>query len=378
MTVRREKRRDPETGAERWFWMVDVAFQHADGRVERARKVSPVQTKRGAQEYERQLRDALLNPKKPRKEVPTFEAFVDERWMPTYPAAAGNRHTTIKEKNAHLTRYLKPLLGKRRLDEIRGEVLDKFFAEMRKKGLNAKTIKNVGATLRRALVSAVEWDVIEAIPRFPKIKTTDSPWDFLTPEESEKVMAAARTEDELALLMFPLHTGARAGEQLALEWGDIDWHNGLVIFRRSSTGGVVGPTKSGRERRVPMTASLAKALKAMKLRQLKSQLVFCRPDGSPLKIDQLHERLWGALRRAGLRRIRWHDLRHTFASQLIMKNVPLLQVQAWMGHSTIAMTMRYAHLAPGGAAGYIAVLDGDAAKVQGTAGREPESEPMAT
>ena len=73
MSVRRVKRRDPKTGAERQFWIVDVVFEHADGRVERARKVSPVQTKRGAEEYERQLRAALLHPIA-RKEVPTFES----------------------------------------------------------------------------------------------------------------------------------------------------------------------------------------------------------------------------------------------------------------------------------------------------------------
>ena len=71
---------------------------------------------------------------------------------------------------------------------------------------------------------------------------------------------------------------------------------------------------------------------------------------------QLHERLWSACRRAGLREIRWHDLRHSFASQLVMKGVPLRQVQDWLGHSTMAMTMRYSHLAPG--AGHaIRVLD---------------------
>src|SRR4051812_4376126 len=67
----------------------------------------------------------------------------------------------------------------------------------------------------------------------------------------------------------------------------------------------------------------------------------------PLTLWQLHQRLEGACRRAGLRAIRWHDLRHTFASHLVMANVPLRQVQDWMGHSTMAMTMRYAHLMPG-------------------------------
>jgi integrase len=119
--------------------------------------------------------------------------------------------------------------------------------------------------------------------------------------------------------------------------GDIDWHNNLVVFRRSSTRGQVGPTKSGRERKVPMTERLAEALRRMK--HLRGKLVFCRADGKPLTLWQLHERLWGACRRAGLREVRWHDLQHTFASQLVSAGVPLRQVQDWLGHSTITMTM---------------------------------------
>jgi integrase len=129
----------------------------------------------------------------------------------------------------------------------------------------------------------------------------------------------------------------------------------LVVFRRSSTRGLVGPTKSGKDRKVPLTGELERALKAV--RHLRGKLVFCNEDGSPMKLDQLHERLWTACRRAGLREIRWHDLRHSFGSQLAIANVPVRQIQGWMGHSTIAMTMRYMHLAPGGGREFIAALE---------------------
>jgi hypothetical protein len=89
--------------------------------------------------------------------------------------------------------------------------------------------------------------------------------------------------------------------------------------------GIVGPTKSGRERKVPITESLLAALKS--IRHARGPRVFCKPDGSMVKIGHLHEKLWGACRRAGLRRIRWHDLRHSFASQLVIAGAPLRQVQ---------------------------------------------------
>jgi site-specific recombinase XerD len=79
----------------------------------------------------------------------------------------------------------------------------------------------------------------------------------------------------------------------------------------------------------------------------------------PLSLWQLHERLWSSCRRAGLRRIRWHDCRHSFASQLVMASTPLRQVQEWLGHSTIMMTMRYSHLAPGGGREFLSALDGE-------------------
>jgi site-specific recombinase XerD len=98
------------------------------------------------------------------------------------------------------------------------------------------------------------------------------------------------------------------------------------------------------------------ALKSIK--HLKGPLVFCREDGQPYSLWQLHERLWGACRRAELRKIRWQDCRHSFASQLVILGTPLRQVQEWLGHSTIMMTMRYAHLAPGGGKEFMAALDG--------------------
>jgi integrase len=170
------------------------------------------------------------------------------------------------------------------------------------------------------------------------------------------VIAATRTAEEHALLMFAFHTRARAGEQLALEWGAIDSVNKFVTFKRSSTDGVVTEaTKSKRVRRVPLTASLIAALKAIK--HLKGSLVFCNSDGSPMTLWQLHERLEGACRRAGLRMIRWHDCRHSFASQLVIAGTPLPQVQEWLGHGSIMMTMRYSHLAPGGGREFLSVLD---------------------
>ena len=357
MSVRRETRRDPKTGAAREFWMVDVVFEHADGRTERVRKVSPVQTRRGAEEYERQLRGAFLDPRPARKEVPTVQAF-QERWLTT-DAEATNRPSTISEKKSDLRNYIVPFFGTKRLDAIRNEDISAFYAMLRKKGLAPKSVRNVGATLHRLLVCALEWDLIEKLPRFPKIKAPDSAWDFFTREEVATLLAGVADPFERAVLLFAFDTGARSGEQIALRWGDLDFHNRLVVIRRASSRGKVGLTKNGKERRIPMTERLASALLAVRqLRHLKGDaLVFSDPKGKPFDPWTLARLVERACKRVGLRIIRRHDCRHSFASQLVTAGVPLLQVQAWLGHSTIGMTMRYAHLAPGSGANLIAVLD---------------------
>jgi hypothetical protein len=137
---------------------------------------------------------------------------------------------------------------------------------------------------------------------------------------------------------------ARAGELLALEWTDVDFRQKLVTFRRSRTGGITTDTKSRRPRQVPLSETLAAALQAH--RHLRGPLVFCQEDGTHLTLWFLHGALERAARRAQLRLLRWHDLRHSFASNLTIGGTPLRQVQEWMGHASITMTMRYAHLAP--------------------------------
>jgi len=354
-------------------WRYRIVVKLPDGQVARVSGTPTLNTRVECERAERDhVQRALHPPPAPieKKEVPTFSKFVTEQWLPTYPASVGNRPTSIREKKNHVRRHLIPALGRQRLHEIRGQVVDRFFADLRKPKpigkngtrqhtLSDKSIKNIRATLRRILASAFEWELIDRIPNLPKVKVTDKGWDFFSRDEVTKLVAVTRDDEERALLTFSLDTGARAGEQLALEWGDIDWHNNLVVFRRSSTRGEVGPTKSGRERKVPMTERLGEALRRMK--HLRGKLVFCRADGKPFTLWQLHERLWSACRRAGLREIRWHDLRHTFASQLVSAGVPLRQVQDWLGHSTITMTMRYSHLAPGQGAELIRALENPSA-----------------
>ena len=116
------------------------------------------------------------------------------------------------------------------------------------------------------------------------------------------------------------------------------------MVRRSLTRGVVGPPKGKRSREIPLSPEALGTLK--RHRHLRGELVFCGQAGGFLTKNEARCILQRSCKSAGLRPIGWHSLRHSFASHLVMKGVSLKAVQELLGHTTIQMTMRYAHLSP--------------------------------
>ena len=139
------------------------------------------------------------------------------------------------------------------------------------------------------------------------------------------------------MINVALHTGLRRGELFALKWNTVDFNTALITIPR---------TKSGETRRVPMNGSVAETLRNLPGR-MRNEYVFTSKAGTPLNPQNFINRVFGpALRRGGISYFRWHDLRHTFASRLVMAGVDLRTVQELLGHKTIAMTLRYSHLSP--------------------------------
>jgi integrase len=370
-------------------WLVDVTVRIPDGgELVRDRHVvggTRAMARGWGLERERVLLDGRG---KPKAASPAFDTFARE-WLQTYPAAAGNSHTTVRSKRGHVIRHLIPFFGGTALDEIDRKTIESFVAHLYtlrvgkpegervrrvgtgERSITPRTVAHVLSTLGRILRSAVEWDVLPNIPKFPRVRVPEQPFAFYDAEEAARLIAATSEIVEQALLMFALHTGCRAGELLAVRVGDIDARLKTVTFSRSSTRGIVRPsTKSGRVRTVPLTDPLLDALRIMRggrgVRSLDGdELVFAHLDGKPFDLDYLHRLLRRAQRRAGLRAIRWHDLRHSFASILTIHGTPIRQVQAWLGHATLGMTMRYAHLSPGGGREHLAAFDAPAGSAPG-------------
>lgn len=169
--------------------------------------------------------------------------------------------------------------------------------------------------------------------------------------ELTAVELAARAEQDrqdAALLTTAAFAGLRLGELRGLRWGDVDVAKRLIHVRRAYTMGSEDAPKSGRVRAVPMIDPVADALQDLPARQRltgEEDLVFGTPEGGYLEDSALRRRYYAALKAAGLRHLRFHDLRHTFGT-LAVQVFPLSDVQAYMGHADIATTMIYVHHVP--------------------------------
>jgi integrase len=193
------------------------------------------------------------------------------------------------------------------------------------------------------LAVAQEWRLIAHVPAIKWMRVPKPRFDFLRFDEASRLLAAV-DEDWRAMVTVAVRTGLRQGELLALRWDEVDLNARKLTVRFSAWKGKIGSPKSGRARELPLTPETVALLS--KLCRRESGFVFCKADGSPFTKGECKHPLWRACRTAGLRRIGWHVLRHTFASHLVMRGVPLKAVQELMGHATIEMTMRYAHLSP--------------------------------
>jgi integrase len=155
------------------------------------------------------------------------------------------------------------------------------------------------------------------------------------------VLAACRSEWFKTLVATAVYTGIRRGELLGLRWDDVDFATGWIHVQRSFDQ----PTKSGKVRRVPIAAKLEPVLKAWR-ECANGALVFPVPETGLMATPKikLTTRLATACRAAGVPVVRFHDLRHTFASHFMMFGGDLYRLQKYLGHSTPLMTQRYAHL----------------------------------
>lgn len=327
-------------------WYVDFRVEYI-----RYRKPSPENSKAGARAYEAVLRGKLARgesiereEEKTQSQETTFGQFA-QRWFDEYVMSNGKPSTQYSRK-VILFPSLIPFFGKMLISQITVSDIERYKAHLQsKKGLANRTINEHLLVFSHCVSTAYEWLQLKGVP--PKITWLKCPppkTDYLSFDESELLLSHADGVIR-EIILTGLKTGMRLGELIGLQWSSIDWHNNLIIVQHSWShyAKELGSPKSNRVRHVGMTADLYE----MFLKRKKSTgFVFLDADDEHFNQHRLGRRLAAACKKAGLRHIGWHTLRHTFASHLMMRGAPMPAVQALMGHSTIDMTMRYTHLSP--------------------------------
>lgn len=342
-------------GPGRWYVVLDLD-RAADGR-RRQKWHSGYASKREAENALAQLLSARIVGTYVEPSRMTLRDFLVERWLPA--AETTVRPTTAFGYRQHVERYLAG------------------------RPLAANTVRRVHATLHRALRDAVAWGYAARNPAAaaakPRVPSAGEHLRVWTADEAQDFLRAVQEDRLYAAWHLALSTGMRRGELLGLRWQDVD----LVLARAAvrhtiTTLGqqvVFGEPKTRRSRRsVALDAGSVAVLRRWRAQQAQERLVagaawqdtglvFTREDGRHLHPDTFCVWFGKHLQRAGLRRIRFHDLRHTHASLALQAGVSAKVVSDRLGHSSVAFTLDvYSHVVPAlqeAAAESVAALFGD-------------------
>lgn len=311
----------------------------------------------------------------------TLEDYLHQHYEPW----AASQHKSGRDEIDRVRTAFAELLSCR-LDEISAFAVERWRAARLKAGRRPATVNRDVSALRAALSRAIKWKLLKGPHPLSEVKPLKVDCGgvvrYLTPHEEQRLRAtlAARDEGRRAereranawrrargypewpaygtytdhltpIVLLALNTGLRRGELFGLRWRDVDLGRALLTVRGDGA-------KSGQTRHVPLNREAVEVLTAWSLVQPHplggDTLVFAGVEGAPL--EDIKTAWLKVVRAAGIPSFRFHDLRHTFASKLVMAGVDLNTVRELLGHADLKMTLRYAHLAPEHKAAAVAKL----------------------
>lgn len=296
---------------------------------------------------------------------PPKKTFADltHQWMTTRAIHKRSGDDDASRLRAHLT----PAFGKLELQEITFPRIEAFKAERAK--LSKQTLRHLLILLGSMLKLAHRLGWLLAVPPIdkPSVRVNGQDFSYLrSSEEVQRFLRAAHDDgvDAYTLFATAIYTGLRQGELAALRWECVDLDRRIITVDRSFDG----PTKAGDVRYVPILDVLLPILRAWRLR-CPGGLLFPNTKGEMHRTKDriFSERFHKVLDAAGFKRpeqgrqshyIRFHDLRHTFASHWMMAGGDLFKLQKILGHKTTELTLRYAHLSPAAFMGDLGRFDG--------------------
>jgi integrase len=316
---------------------------------ERGRPAAGFFTKRLAEEW---LRDVLHQASRGTlaAQTRTGATFADAaaEWLRYVEFDRERKPSTVAGYKVIVRTKLLPAFGEMALESITTEVVERWLASSGGAASSrSKFLVLLHGILRRARkVWGLSVNAAAEVEK-PTLKRSGE-IQVYTPEEVWALVRAAANPTDAALFLTAAFTGLRLGELLALCWRDVDFGGSVIRVRASYSAKALTTPKSGKVRAVPMAPDVAGAIAQLGKRHDwvgEDDLVFAGATGTYLDGSALRQRYKAALRRAVLRPLRFHDLRHTFGTRMIAK-ADIRRVQEWMGHADIQTTMRYLHYAP--------------------------------
>ena len=336
--------------------------------VQKNRVIGPAWTKRGRPEdgyFTQATADRVLlrmvaeeeeKAGKPQAAVGVTFAEAADEWLRDR-TADGCRAHTLRDYQATAER-LKGEWGEAAVVDITPQMVEAYKTKIRDTGVSPRTVNRhlvvAGGIFNRA---GAKWGIThnpaaaKVVKRLREPSYSAGKINFLTLEQVEALVRATPDEQDAALFFTAAMTGLRQGELLALTWADVDFpRDGLhVRHAYDTTAKQVHTPKSGKVRTVPMVGGVATRLAALGQRDsftADDDLVFPDWTGGHQSHMELRSRFYAALGAAGLKRIRFHDLRHTFATWCAGEGEDLSDIQAWMGHAHQSTTEIYRHYVP--------------------------------
>lgn len=276
------------------------------------------------------------------------------------------RPSTFRGYESKVRIHILPSLGKQPLAKLTPQKLEAFFNQKRMAGLAPQTVQHLRAIVRAALNDAVKWGLVgrnvATLVDGPRVPHRDI--QPLSPDEARQLLEAVATHRLGALFSVALAVGLRQGEALGLRWDDIDLDAGTLTVRKAlqridGEFQLVEPKTARSRRTIALPSAAIEALRRHRARQMEERLmagstwgndwglVFTTATGQPLQGTNVTRTFQQLLARAGLRRQRFHDLRHSCASLLLAQGVHPRVVMETLGHSQIGLTMNtYSHVLP--------------------------------
>lgn len=284
----------------------------------------------------------------PLKENLKFEAFASV-WMNQKIRPIRSFKTTA-DYDGIIRKHFANLFGSISLQSFERGHADRLVRVLQEKKLAAKTINKVVAVFKQIFLFAEIEGYLNKSPfrNFEKLKTMAGRIDYLSNQEIVQLLRSTATTEIYPILVVALNTGLRVGELLGLCFDRINFDSQTIEISRNLTRkGLQNVTKTHLIRHIPMNSEVQSIMTQLVREQRNPKFLFVRKNGEPYNPDHFSSReLLPALERSGIRRITFHILRHTYASQFMMNGGNAYDLQKILGHTKFEMTQKYAHLSP--------------------------------